>query len=124
MYNPQKRFSRNLIFKKLNNFTWLVIDGCDNIAGKIEDKDGFYKVEYINSSFRFIDKEERYSFLGNYKNLKDAKKIIELHETCKTTPVFIPGAIKGWVDKDRNISLAEISNSKKSIWDFIKKIFK
>lgn len=96
-------------------------DGNSNPAFKVKKESCV--THYTNPSIRLsAGPNSPWQNLGTYLSIDDAKKIAELHESSETIPVFLPGKLVGWVDKERTVRLKS-----RGIWlrclDFIKSIF-
>lgn len=104
---PTARLSRPLKWSKSDNISWIAIDGNGNISYKIVKLAGdSYQASYTTPSMRLCaGPRAPFLNLGTYYTLSDAKEIAAAHEGCSTIPVFEPGKLVGWVDKDSVISL-------------------
>ena len=104
---PTGRLVRALEWSKVEDEKWVAIDGNDNIAYMIEMKNSeTYTASYTTPSLRLCSGPAAPFFnLGTYYSLADAQKISEAHESGLTVPIFKPGKLVGWVDKDSSVSL-------------------
>ena len=105
----------------------IAYDGNNNIVGKINKKT--FEVIYSTPSIRLsAGPNTTFLPLGTYTSLKDAKKMLELQEKAQAIPIFEPGRIVGWVDKEGTVSLAkkdqdEHRNFWKIVISFFRKVF-
>jgi len=84
----------------------IAYDGNDNIAGKIHRST--FKTIYSTPSIRLSSgPDTTFLSLGTYSSLKDAKYILELQEKAQAVPVFEPGRLVGWIDKQGSVSLVK-----------------
>jgi hypothetical protein len=101
------RVSRPISWEKMNHATWLATDGNKNPVARISRlNEKQYTAEYTAVSLRLVcGPDTPFLNLGTYCSLGDAKKIVGLHERCETIPVFEPGRLIGWIDKNQTIDL-------------------
>ena len=112
------RISRPISWEKMNHVTWLATDGNKNPVARISRlNEKQYFAEYTTVSLRLVcGPDTSFLNLGTYCSLGDAKKIVGLHERCETIPVFEPGRLIGWVDKNKTINLHDAGEARISIF--------
>lgn len=103
------RLSRPLRWSKKDNSTWIAVDGNENAAYRVTKvRSDHYIAEYTTPSLRLCSGPKApFLNLGKYWTLDDAKSISSLHESCETIPVFQPGELVGWVDREGRVSLRD-----------------
>jgi len=101
------RISRPLLWESDGSDVWWAIDGNGNNAGRVNRLGKKqYHAEYTTASIRLVSGPKApFLNLGVYYSLGDAQRMVEFHEECKTIPIFKPGKIIGWVDKEKTIQL-------------------
>lgn len=97
-------------------------DGNKNPAAKIKKSE--IKAYYTHPSIRLAaGPNAPWCNLGTYRSISDAKKIVELHEQSKTVPVFKPGKLVGWVDRNHTIKLRDPQSFFQRFLAFFRGIF-
>ena len=97
-------------------------DGNKNLAAKIKKEDCI--AYYTHPSVRLAaGPQAPWQNLGTYRSISDAKKIAELHEQSKTVPVFKPGKLVGWVDREHTIKLKDPQSFLQRFLSFFRDIF-
>ena len=97
----------------------IVYDGNDNTAGKINKTT--FKTVYSTPSIRLsAGPYTTFLNLGTYYNLDDAKQVLELQEKAEAVPIFAPGRIVGWTNKEHTIKLKDTKGFWSKLWYFFK----
>jgi len=116
-----RRISRPLEWIEEGEFI-VAYDGNKNPAAKIKKSD--CSAYYTHPSIRLsAGLDTPWRNLGIYRRVNDAKKIAELHEQSKTVPVFKPGKLVGWVDKEHTVKLKDPQSFFQRFLSFFKGIF-